>query len=168
MRRLVFHIAISLLTFWVGIAFAGGLNLLFKMPNSATSILDCERESNSDAKPLPSSAERELLEIYQQYAVAQTNHDRPSSSKLKQRSSCCFPVNKSLTRTEDIRLMNTLDPNVTYTIDDLHVQLYGNSAIVRGRMTATTNAGTQYSWPWIDVCVRRSGRWQILSTTQVN
>jgi len=65
--------------------------------------------------------------------------------------------------------MNNLDNDTRYMSDDLDVQLYGDAAVVTGRMTAThQRQGYEYSWRWIHMFARRNGQWQILSTTQVS
>lgn len=64
--------------------------------------------------------------------------------------------------------MNTWDPNIRYSSDDLQVQVYGNAAVLTGRMTAMApGARNESSWRWLDLYVKRNGERRILSTTQV-
>ena len=169
MRRTSLNIVITLITFMLGISFTSGWNSLRKKATPTASALDSEKEPRSADKLSVSSSEEDLLEIYHRYAVAQNDHDVAFFEQIEAEDFVLFrPHDKSLTRTEDIELMKTWDPDIKYTNDDLNVQFYGDAAVVTGRMTATFSRGGGYSWPWIDVCVRRNGRWQILSTTQVN
>lgn len=64
--------------------------------------------------------------------------------------------------------MKSCDPRTKYVSDDLHVQLFGNAAILSGRLTEISPAGSRDSWRWLDLFVKRNGRWQILSTTNVD
>jgi ketosteroid isomerase-like protein len=76
-----------------------------------------------------------------------------------------------MTRAEDIAAMLASPKDARYTTDDIRVQFYGNTAIVTGCMTAThTGIHDSYGlrWRWIDLFLKHNGRWQIISTTQVD
>jgi ketosteroid isomerase-like protein len=169
MHRIILRIGVTLVTFIVGVSLTGAWNFLFGTSSRDGSALGAEEALSCPPSDSPASDTQELRKIYDQYAVAQTEHDATFFEQNEAEDFILFePYGKNLSRTEDIELLRTLDPQTKYTIDDLHVQLRGDAAVVTGRMTATFPSGGSYSWPWIDVCVRRNGRWQILSTTQVN
>jgi len=169
MHRTILRIGVTLVTFTLGVSLTSTWNSLFETSSRDRSAVRAEESLSSPAFDSPSIATQELRKIYDQYAVAQTKHDNTFFEQNEAEDFILFePYGKNFTRTEDIELLRTLDPQTKYTIDDLHVQLHGDAAVVTGRMTATFPSGGSYSWPWIDVCVRRNGRWQILSTTQVN
>jgi hypothetical protein len=108
-----------------------------------------------------------LLEIYHDYASAQTNHDRAFFERVETEDFVLFLRDgKTLSRTQDIELLNSEGTDIDYKLDDLNAEIYGDAAIVTGRISATYSHGYSYSWRWIDVCVRRGSRWQIQSTTQ--
>jgi hypothetical protein len=65
-------------------------------------------------------------------------------------------------------LLNSFPTDTVYKHDDLNIKIYGEAAIVTGRITATQNSGYSDSWRWIDICRRRGGRWQIQSTTLID
>jgi ketosteroid isomerase-like protein len=166
MDWIILRITVAIATFVVGVVLTGAWNTLCKSFNRDTASPVSERTKSSGVETA-SGAERELLEIYERYAEAQTKHDAAFFERTEASEFILFErYGKNLTRTEDIELLKTLDPNITYTIDNLQVQVNGDVAAVTGRMTATYAGGGSSSWPWIDVCVKRNGRWQILSTTQ--
>jgi ketosteroid isomerase-like protein len=114
------------------------------------------------------TAEPGLFEIYRDYAAAQTNHDQGFFERVEANDFRLFNADgKTLSRSEDIQWLNDSPTGIVYTRDDLNVEVHGNAAIVTGRMTATYNGGYSVSWRWIDVCLKRGGRWQIQSTTEV-
>ena len=168
MRRIALRFAVALITFILGVALASGWHSLRKSSTVDLPIPDAEGKLEYTSNISSSDADRELVEIYRQYASAQTKHDVAFFERVETEGFILFDrYGRSLTRTEDIELLKGLDPNTNYSQDDLKVQVYGDGAIVTGRMTASFSRGGQYSWPWIDVCVKRNGRWQILSTTQL-
>jgi preprotein translocase subunit SecG len=81
---------------------------------------------------------------------------------------CTFILGTSITRAQDIALMKSWDPKTKFVSDDLHVQVYGNAAILSGRIIEISPTGSRDSWRWVDLFVKRDERWQILSTTQVD
>lgn len=156
MRKL-FHLAIACCTFAVSVF----------VTNIWTSLsrADVVSECNLTVSPV----EAGLLEIYRDYASAQTSHHRAFFERVEADDFILFaPHSKPLSRSEDVQLLNSLSTDIVYKIDDLKVQIYGDGAIVTGRMTASHNGGYKHSWRWIDICVKRGGRWQIQSTTQVD
>jgi hypothetical protein len=166
MRRITLYFSTALFTFSVGIAVSKAWNSLLKGTLFDASTSGSEGESGH----MPSSAvERELVEIERQYDIAQTNHDAAFFEKLETDNFILtYPDGSTLTRAEDIALMKSCDPRIKYVSDDLHVQVYGNAAILSGRLTEIGPTGSRDSWRWLDLFVKVNGRWQILSTTNVD
>lgn len=167
MRRTAVYLSITLITFFVGISVSDTWNTLF---NTVYRKLP-EPRMTWEAVPevVPSQvAERELFDLYQQYTVAQTDHDVAFFERVEPENFVLFDRDgKRYSRSEDIELLQSSDRNIRYSIDELRIQHYHGGAIVTGRMTAEYPTKLRFSWRWIDVCVRRDGRWQILSTTQL-
>ena len=169
MCHAIARIGIALITFIVGVVLASAGHSLREPSKNGISVLGYQENGGAaDDEPV-SSDQEELLKVYHEYAAAQTRHDVAFFEQTEAEEFILFqPYGKNLSRSEDIELLKTLAPDIKYAIDDLRVRFYGDSAVVTGRMTATfPNAGS-HTWQWIDVCVRRNGRWQILSTTQLN
>jgi ketosteroid isomerase-like protein len=165
MRKLVLHLAIACGTFAVSSYLTNIWNSLGRADTPAQIVQPQVFESD----PRVSIAEPGLLEIYRDYASAQTNHDVAFFERVETDDFILFLSNgKTLSRTEDIQLLKSLPTDIVYKHDDLNVQIYGDAAIVTGRITATYSSGYSHSWRWIDVCRKLGGRWQIQSTTQIN
>ena len=168
MRRTILRISVALITFLAGVALAGTWNLLrsASRPNPSRPRIEAIA---SPADESTASDQQELLKLYDDFAEAQTKHDAAFFEQNEAEDFILFEsYGRRLSRAEDIELLRTLDPATNYTSEDVHVQLYNDAAIVTGRMRATYSTGNSHSWPWIDVCVKRGGRWQILSTTQLD
>jgi len=166
MRRITLYFATALFTFIVGTSFGRTWNSLFGKPLFDESTSGSEGESGH----LPSSAvEQELLEIERQYDIAQTNQDAAFFEKLETNNFILtFADGSTLTKTQDIALMKSWDPRIKFVSDDLRVRTFGNAAILSGRTTEISPTGDRNSWRWLDLFVKRDGRWQILSTTDVD
>lgn len=160
MRRITVQIATALITFIVGISAAGTWSLFSNNPTPEIAGANNHR------------AEQEILAIMRQYDVAQTRLD---ASFFEQIEADNFTVTlrsgRTLTKAQVIAFMKTWDGKTKFAHEDLHVQFYGDAAIVTGWMTATDMVeGNQYfrRWKSIYLFIKLDGRWQILSTTQVS
>lgn len=167
MRRIKAWFVTALITFIVGTAVTRAWNALHRV-RFDSSAFGSERDLSIPVLKPPAEVERELLEIERQYDIAQTNRDAAFFEKIETDNFVLtYADGTSITRAEDIALMKTWDPNTKFVSDDLHVQVYGNAAIMSGRMTEISPTGSRYSWRWLDLFVRRDGRWQIQSTVQI-
>ena len=72
----------------------------------------------------------------------------------------------SYSRSEDLKLLEEAPTDTRYEQSDLEIRVYGDAAVVTGTMTAIDADQDIQSWKWLDVCLKRDGRWQIQSTTQ--
>lgn len=163
MRKLVLHLAIACCTFGVSVLMT---NLWTSLKGKDLAVPTQRRPA---ANSMAAATDPGLAEIYRDYASAQTNHDRAFFERVESDDFVLFMSgSKPLSRTEDIQLLNSFDNNVIYETDDVRMDIFGNTAVVTGRMIANYRDGTSYSWRWIDVCVKRDGRWQIQSTTDVD
>ncbi len=164
MRKLIFHLAVALITF----SLSTFLTKIWNMPPRAESPRQTVHTLPSNSNQLVSSDEPELLDIYNKYAAAQTRHDRAFFERVEADDFRLFAEDRSYSRSEDIELMNSSPADLVYQIEDLKIESQGDAAVVSGRMTATDGHGEVDSWYWIDVCVRRGHSWQIVSTTQAD
>jgi ketosteroid isomerase-like protein len=169
MRRITLRLCVAIITFMVGSFAVGAWHSLF--PTLAPHVMHLNAGSESVDSTIGQTAEQEIREIYRQYDMAQTY---PDASFFEQMEAESFVLTTSDGRTyskpQAIDLLKTYPKGIKYTTDDLHIQFEGNLAIVRGRLTATyLDTGDQYGpqWRWIDLLIKRHGRWQIISTTQV-
>lgn len=171
MRRLTLHAAVALVTCLIGMS-AARLWSAASTIRTRKAVPAIKQEVRSTADSPNQRAEQEILEIIRQYDLAQSRHDAAFFEKTEADSFVLTVAGgKTLAKAQDIADMMTWPTGITYTSDDLHVQFYGNAAIVTGRMTATrVGEKNSYSprWRWIHLFVKRDGRWQILSTTQVD
>jgi hypothetical protein len=164
MRRIGLHLIVACIAFAFSTHVTKVWNAWMRGRLSKTVVQGLPAKPNQ----LTSSDEPELLKIYQEYAAAQTRHDRAFFERVEADDFRLFANGTSYSRTEDIELMNAASPDLVYSIEDLRIESDGNSAVVRGRMSATGKRGNFYSWNWIDVSIRRAHGWQIISTTQAN
>jgi hypothetical protein len=163
MRKLVLRLVIACSTFSAGIFLTNVWNSLARADGQTIQI------PVADYARAVSPAETELLSIYRDYGGAQTRHDSAFFERVEADNFILFrPDGTSLSRTEDIDFLNSFPTDITYQDEDLNIKIYGDAAIVTGRMTANYSGGFSHSWRWIDVCVRHGGRWRIQSTTQLD
>jgi len=162
MPRILLHLAVACLTFTVGTHLTRILNArVGKQPPCQT------REARLTQASLPySTADPQLLDIYANYAAAQTRHDSAFFERVEAEEFRLFADGRSYSRSEDIELMNSSTADLVFKTEDLKIEMRGDSAVVSGRMSATDSHGDVQSWDWIDVCVKNQHGWQIISTTQ--
>jgi hypothetical protein len=171
MRRLVLHVAVALISCLLGVSAASLWNIASSGRSPEIAIV-VRQESRPASAPTNEIDELEIREILRQYDIAQTRHDAAFFERIEaDEFVLTLSSGETLTRAEAIADMMASRKDATYTTNEVRVQFYGNAAIVTGRMTVTyTGKGDTYSprWRWIDLFVKRGGRWQIISTTQVD
>lgn len=160
MRKLFLHFAVACITF-------SGSTHLTKIwkPRGRAAVAKQTVQLLSSAT---AAAESQLLEIYREYGAAQTRHDHAFFERVEAEEFKLFADGRTYSRAEDIKLMDELPAGFVYGIEDLNVEMKGDAAVVTGRMTETDKSGSVDSWRWLDVCVRRGGRWEVLSSTVVD
>ena len=170
MRRTTLHIAVALITFSVGISIAGVLNPSSPKPLPNPVLLRAEIGPAPTSRSPEIADEQEIREFYHLYALAQTQHDTAFFKWAEADSFILtYSSGETLTRDQAIAAMKTWDKDVKYSNDILNVEFYKDVAVIKGRMTASyPQTGYSYQWTWLDVIMKRDGRWQILSTTQIN
>ena len=110
--------------------------------------------------------EIEIREIYREYGPAQTRHDRGFFERIETEDFRLFFDNKSISREEDIRWMESMPRDIVYDNQPYEIKITGNSAVARTWFESRSADGPVSRWDTIDVWVKRGGRWQIRSTTQ--
>jgi hypothetical protein len=135
---------------------------LFRSADSAIDVVALQpAEPNFDF----SDDEVQLREIYREYGPAQTRHDRAFFEKIEADDFRLFFDGKSLSREEDIQWMERTPTSMVFDNQPEYIKIFGNSAVVRGRLNVRYSNGYVYPGRYIDVWVRRGDRWQIQSTT---
>ena len=164
MRKLVLHLAIACATF----AFSTSLTNIWRSLTSADVPSQTVQLSDSYSHLTVPSDEFELLRIFGQYGDAQTSHDQGFFERVETDDFILFAADgQTLTRTEDINAMNNSPSDIVYKLEVQKVELLGNMALVTSTMTSTEGDYT-VTWPSIDICVKRAGRWQIRSSTEAD
>jgi hypothetical protein len=172
MRKLFLHLLIACTMFYFGVTLSKVIRFLTTVSTSSTATaLDNHDPAVNHEQPRTSSPtfhtfdEQALLEIFNQYGPAQTNHDRAFFERVESDHFILFQGYRKLTREQDIREMESWPMGTIYLWDIERIQVLGNSAVVIGRMRSQFSDGTSYSWRLINVCVKNANGWQILSTT---
>lgn len=171
MRRLTLRAAVALITCLLGISAASLWNALDARYAPEAAPAPEQVELGPVAGTTSQLDEQEIQELYRQYGAAQTRHDAAFFRSVEADSFILTDGGTTLPREQDIADMMASPKGVEYTDDDVRVQFYGNVAVVTGRMTARhvgKEDGYTNSWRWLDVLVKRGGRWQILSTTNID
>ena len=144
--------------------FSVGLTNLWKLFHRTESQIVRLELSESSRRDLAYD-EEQLRQIYREYGPAQTRHDRAFFEKIEAENFILFLHGTRFTREEDIRLMETWSSDIIYENQPEYIQIFGTSAVVRGRMEARYSDGPISSWGYIDVWVKRGDTWRIQSTT---
>src|SRR5438876_7508678 len=125
MRKLILHLIIACSTFVVSVFVTNiwKLLVLADVPAHAPPprVSACDRVVSKD--------EPELLEIYREYASAQTNHDLAFFERVEADDFVAFLGDgKSLSRSEDIQWLKSSATDIVYKYDDLSMEIHGNAA----------------------------------------
>ncbi|HEY9405017.1 MAG TPA: nuclear transport factor 2 family protein [Pyrinomonadaceae bacterium] len=162
MRRITLGLAIALITFMAGSSTAGIWNYLTRQP------IELNRDHPYSFNSI---AEKEIRELFKQFAIAQTNLDAAFFERVEADSYIVTTRwGQTFTKAAIIADMKTWDRSTRYAYESLDVQVYGDVAVVKGVLTATeTNQGHPSSTTWqsIYLLTKRTGQWQILSATQI-
>jgi Domain of unknown function (DUF4440) len=116
--------------------------------------------------------EAELRALQQQLARGWVEQDRSTLERiLAPEWSLVASEGTILTRAEafDLVFVAKVQTIQQLTIDEIVVTLYGSTAVVRGRASAsTTFRGAPYSLRnrFTDVCIKRAGAWQVVASHQ--
>ena len=171
MRPIALRVVVALVTLTAGVSAVGVWNSLGINSVTEPTIPFDGRERAFVTSTASGSDEQEILEIMRQYGAAQTEHDASFFERIESDSYTVTTLSgETLTKAEVIAMMKTWRRNIRFAHEGLRVELYGDVAIVKGWMTAThVGEGEGYStrWQTIYLLTKRSGRWQILSATQV-
>ena len=163
MRSLLLHLAVACLTFFVSSQF------IRIRPANLPKPLPVEHRQNQPLpEPVTCTGEVNLADIYRDYAAAQTRHDKSFFERVEDEHFTLITSWGSFSRSQDIEDMMSDSPDIIYKTENLKIETKGERAVVTGRMVSTDGDGEVESWEWIDVCVKRDGRWRIMSTTQFN
>lgn len=172
MRRITVGIAVALITFVLGISGAGAWNFIaLETPPKSISYPTIVGDTFTPSQA-NSVAEQEIRELYRQYDIAQNQHDVEFFERIETDSFVLtYRSGDTLTRAKAIEALKRGGKGITYSNDDLNIQLHGDVAIVTGQITArhsSNEGGYSSHWRWVDLLKNNNGRWQIMSTTQID
>lgn len=111
---------------------------------------------------------RELTAIEQQLAATWQAHDCDGwGALLDDGWSVIHTEAQTITKAEALQMCRAraaADP-VGVRMDDIHVRVFGDAAVVTGRTTATSGTDAQtVALRFTDVFVRRDGRWLVVAS----
>lgn len=108
--------------------------------------------------------ETQIREIYREYGLAQTRHDRKFFERVETEDFTLTVGDMKLTRDEDIKWMESQPMDKIYSNRVNHVKVFDRLAIAHGYMEVRETTGVVRVWPFADVWVKRNGAWRIQST----
>jgi hypothetical protein len=115
-----------------------------------------------------SAVARDLEKIERQLAATRESGECTAwSSMLAPEWSVIHIDGGVMTRDEAVEMCNEPRPTKQdFTVDELSVRAFGDTAVVRGRTTVVTGGGdpTTVTLRFTDVFVRRAGRWQVVAS----
>ena len=126
-------------------------------------------QSNRRAIPSTRKVERELIELERQLSEALATQDASTLDRLWSETLVfTFPNGQVSNKAQRLEAQKpSTDPNqLSSRNEDVKVQLYGNSAVVRVRSRWVDKTGTQqYGDPYqaTHVWVKQHGRWQLVA-----
>jgi hypothetical protein len=157
------RVAIACLTFLAGVCLTTFSHLVSRRASPPLEIQISELE-RADTE-----AEAELRQIFEEYGPAQTRHDVAFFERVEAEEFMLFSQQgQAMTRTQDIEWMKSEGPGITYQNSVHSIKFYGNSAVVTSQMIARFDETASVSWPTLNICVKRNGHWQILSSTNLD
>jgi len=109
---------------------------------------------------------RQLEELEQQLASTWKNHDCAGWGALLADDWSVIHIDAQVTTKPQALEMCRTGPPVTSSVDQIAVRLYGDTAIVTGRTTATVEGAPPQTvvLRFTDVVVQRDGRWLVVAS----
>ena len=147
--------------------FALSLSLtnLSKLVRGQASAIDVVTLQPADSNLDLAQDEMQLRQIYREYGPAQTQHDQAFFERIETDDFRLFWNGVSVSKEEDIQWMKSMPASMVYESYPEYIKIFGNSAVVHGRMDVHYNNDHVQRWNFIDVWVKRGNRWQIRNTT---
>jgi hypothetical protein len=114
--------------------------------------------------PSREDAEKAALRLLDEWAAAYVKHDRAAIDQILGEEFVMSAGRRDLqTRAEYLaKVESDKEPHASITRDGERVRVYGNVVVVNHRLTRTTQ-GRSFVFRVTDVCVHRSGRWQLVN-----
>ena len=98
----------------------------------------------------------------------QTRHDRAFFEQVETEDFNLVLGDSHLSREQDIRWMESSSSDIIYDNYPDRLEIFGDWAMVNGRMEARYRDSYIRQWDYIDIWVKRGGVWQIQSTTSLH
>ena len=122
----------------------------------ATVALICQAQS---------ADEKVLLELEKQLTEAIASHKTDVLNKLfDDRYHGVTPAGAVVDKTKWLQLLNTNNPYIIFTTEDVKATVYGTTAVVTGKVVGTSKTGTIIGQSrFIHVLIKRSDHWKIIA-----
>jgi ketosteroid isomerase-like protein len=114
-----------------------------------------------------SPSEMQLLDLEQTWMKAAQQRDLDTLSAIL--SDDYVDINyKGVVRdkADALRASSITMQRYTQQLEEERVRIYGNTAVITGRGTLTTEDKRQYRWRFTDVLVSEGGRWRVVSSQE--
>jgi ketosteroid isomerase-like protein len=117
-------------------------------------------------------AEEEVLAVERSRGEAIRTHDRAALARIYADDfSGVTTAGKKVDKETVLQVLANVDPRLTFTTDDLTARLFGDTAVVSGRVTGRGNLdGREISnafW-FLHVYAHRAGRWELVAGESTN
>lgn len=162
MCRLALNLAIWFLTFVIG----ASLSVIWKALSPST--IAGQPSVVVEHPNIYLSDERKLLEIEYQYVAAEQRHDIAFFDAIEAEG---YTLTESdgavLSKAEALEEMRADNDYPVLTIDDVEIRVYGDTAVVTGRLNEMDTDGSgayKNQTRWTDVFVKLDGCWQVVNT----
>jgi ketosteroid isomerase-like protein len=144
------------------------LSLVSAVPGFCASRIEGAPPSSSAAQ----SAEEEVLAVERSRGEAIRTHDREALARIYADDfSGVTTAGKKVDKETVIQVLANVDPQLTFTTEDLTARLFGEAAVVSGRVTGHgTIDGREISnafW-FLHIYVHRAARWELVAGESTN
>ena len=126
-------------------------------------------QAKTTTAPKPAGVEETLMQIERDWATALVKADVAAIDRIEAADYVYTdPSGQMMSKAQGLaELKSGQDKFQSFTIDDMKVRVYGDTAIVHGMSTSKeTYKGKDISgqYRWTDVFIKQGGRWQALTT----
>lgn len=160
MRKFLNRLSVAATCFLFSVSLTNFFQPILRYDSTTTLVVPDYVESNED--------ERQLRDLYREYAAAQTRNDRVFFDRIATPDFVLHWRGLRVNKTMILRDLEQPSPGLVYDCKVDHVRLLGDTAIVESRTEIHARDGSVYSRQYVDTWVKWLGMWQLQSTTLVN
>lgn len=137
----------------------------------AAILIVCASNQSVNSQAVPDTAARHLIALEQEWNNAILRNDRTAAgSFMAEEWTEITSAGSVLTKTEDLKELVDGYHATSLLQSDIEVQIFGDAALVSGiseEQSSYRGQDTSGRFRWIDVWVRRAGRWVCVKSTAV-